>query len=640
MNLYVSLGLDERLQWDELTRQLGQRLHALFYRYPSLEIVGSDLMFARIAKLAQSRDPIALGVVAVLAERRKLLARCSGRYGAEDAVIDWLARTGSRAIASHETIAGAESIYKRLGKAGVPAALDHSKLTPGERDQSMSRFRAGRARVLVSVRSLDEGLDVPDAEVAFVAAGSRSQRQRIQRLGRVLRRDDDKTRATAFTVLVRGTPEETVGYRDADLIGSPRARHHCWPDVSIGDALVRPSSYKPPPRPAAPAEWLSLVDADLDAILAGAQPAHPTPSGGNSRQPPRKSPLSKSRPVPFAAPPARGPTSPARFSPGAGTLPWAEPAYGSVVRVPLGAGGEVVDFDDAGVLVQRGDARTLVPWGESVVLDGVPVHLAPPRGAPKRRPAPVAPPAPPGKKVATLPAKVMKALRLQAIAEALGVTAEEVLGLRRRFAEAAHPLEGQTKPGPEAIAAALGMTVVELKRYRKLEVDAQGLSLDETGRLRWPPGAPTPGASAKRRFLRPKLEGNTPRTGEMAVKERRRPGPSDRRTPDEVAVGSTVRLRCQGEAEVDRYIVDDPHESNTDASVIWQPPGRRYRGDPEIPGTFVAMQPQEQSRHVDGPIISPSSPLGQALIGRRGGDFVTYNSPSGPLTVYIVSVGD
>jgi superfamily II DNA or RNA helicase len=139
-------------------------------------------------------------------------------------------------------------------------------MKPEARDQSMSRFRSDRAHVLVAVRSLDEGLDVPDAEVAITAAGSRSERQRIQRSGRVLRRGDGETRAIGITVLARGTPEEIIGYRDASLLGPKRVPHHRWPNMKIEEGLNTASSRSVPASPVSDADKLTLVDADLDAL--------------------------------------------------------------------------------------------------------------------------------------------------------------------------------------------------------------------------------------------------------------------------------------------------------------------------------------------------------------------------------------
>jgi transcription elongation GreA/GreB family factor len=38
--------------------------------------------------------------------------------------------------------------------------------------------------------------------------------------------------------------------------------------------------------------------------------------------------------------------------------------------------------------------------------------------------------------------------------------------------------------------------------------------------------------------------------------------------------------------------------------------------------------------------VSPNSPLGQALMGKKAGDKVSYEAPSGALEVEIVAVGE
>jgi superfamily II DNA or RNA helicase len=63
-------------------------------------------------------------------------------------------------------------------------------------------FRTGLADVLVCCRALDEGIDVPEAECAILSASTSSHRQRVQRLGRVLRLSKDKELAHIYTVYV------------------------------------------------------------------------------------------------------------------------------------------------------------------------------------------------------------------------------------------------------------------------------------------------------------------------------------------------------------------------------------------------------------------------------------------------------
>jgi transcription elongation factor GreA len=61
----------------------------------------------------------------------------------------------------------------------------------------------------------------------------------------------------------------------------------------------------------------------------------------------------------------------------------------------------------------------------------------------------------------------------------------------------------------------------------------------------------------------------------------------------------------------------------------------RYEGDDEIERYLVGSIEEEQ----DGvPVVSPDSPLGQALLGRKPGEMVEYQAPGGTLKVEIVAI--
>lgn len=75
-----------------------------------------------------------------------------------------------------------------------------------ERDRAFRLFREGTLRALVSSRVLNEGLDLPDADVAIIVSGSHGEREHIQRIGRVLRPSEGK-RATVYELLSRHTSE-------------------------------------------------------------------------------------------------------------------------------------------------------------------------------------------------------------------------------------------------------------------------------------------------------------------------------------------------------------------------------------------------------------------------------------------------
>ncbi len=93
----------------------------------------------------------------------------------------------------------------------VPAITHHTGTA--ERRRVLERFRTGEYARVVSSNVLDEGVDVPDANVAVVLSGSGSEREFTQRLGRVLRPSDDRERALLYEVVADETAEEGVARR-------------------------------------------------------------------------------------------------------------------------------------------------------------------------------------------------------------------------------------------------------------------------------------------------------------------------------------------------------------------------------------------------------------------------------------------
>ncbi len=81
-----------------------------------------------------------------------------------------------------------------------------------ERKEILDRFREGRYRTIVASDVLNEGVDVPDANVAIILAGSASHREYVQRLGRILRPKDGK-QAVLYELVTSQTNEEFASRR-------------------------------------------------------------------------------------------------------------------------------------------------------------------------------------------------------------------------------------------------------------------------------------------------------------------------------------------------------------------------------------------------------------------------------------------
>jgi superfamily II DNA or RNA helicase len=82
------------------------------------------------------------------------------------------------------------------------------KSTNQERDDLLDGFRSGRYHAIVTSKVLDEGIDVPDAELGIILSGTGSGREFIQRLGRLLRpKQDVKKEARLIEIISKATGE-------------------------------------------------------------------------------------------------------------------------------------------------------------------------------------------------------------------------------------------------------------------------------------------------------------------------------------------------------------------------------------------------------------------------------------------------
>lgn len=104
-----------------------------------------------------------------------------------------------------------ERIYRSV-KDSVPAYRVHSDLHPDDVKQTLNAFRNCTTGVLIAPKMLDEGIDVPDAEIGINVASAKTRLQLVQRMGRILRnRPNKKPMFHHFVAL----PRNFVGAEDS-----------------------------------------------------------------------------------------------------------------------------------------------------------------------------------------------------------------------------------------------------------------------------------------------------------------------------------------------------------------------------------------------------------------------------------------
>jgi DNA excision repair protein ERCC-3 len=120
----------------------------------------------------------------------------------------------------------------------LDAPFVSGETTHGRREALFQQFRDGSLTTLVVSRVGDEGIDLPDAEVAVVASGlGGSRRQGTQRAGRTMR---PAGRALMYVVATRGTREEEFARRQMQHLAGKgvRVREHTVTEDRNADTAV------------------------------------------------------------------------------------------------------------------------------------------------------------------------------------------------------------------------------------------------------------------------------------------------------------------------------------------------------------------------------------------------------------------
>lgn len=188
--ILVELDESEVEDYIHLTRQIARAWHS----------AGGDEESDQLGALLRRRAGILNNASAKLPLVRELLLN-------ERPVHHALVYTGSQLREPLITMIGHEL--------GLQAHTFTARETRAERGRLLERFADGTLDVLVAIRCLDEGVDVPATRTAILVASSSNPREFIQRRGRILRRAPGKDRATIYDLIAH--PPDGTELDDAEF---------------------------------------------------------------------------------------------------------------------------------------------------------------------------------------------------------------------------------------------------------------------------------------------------------------------------------------------------------------------------------------------------------------------------------------
>lgn len=211
-HIELPLTEDERSEYEELTDRIRALYGKITNRRPELrnrsrkDFYEALCIMAKNGNSGDTKDAVLY--MKLLFRRKEVVCQAEARTYCAVSLIRMLG-IRQKMIVFGERIGQADDLYEILKKY-YPGRVGryHSGMGGQANKNALERFRHGEYRILLACKSMDEGIDVPDASVGIILSGTGTQRQRIQRLGRIIRNARGKDRAALYYLHTAETSED------------------------------------------------------------------------------------------------------------------------------------------------------------------------------------------------------------------------------------------------------------------------------------------------------------------------------------------------------------------------------------------------------------------------------------------------
>ena len=178
----ISLTPDEQDRWHELSKDISRAA-------------------ARIYDADQHSSHAERFLHQLLIRRARIVKGAQRKVEAAVSVVRAAYQPGQRWIVYCDDQNQLAAVRSALREAHVRDLYEYHSAMTGDPQRTLRLFESAGG-VVVSIRCLDEGVDIPAVSHALILASSRNPREFVQRRGRVLRKAEGKTLATIHDVLV------------------------------------------------------------------------------------------------------------------------------------------------------------------------------------------------------------------------------------------------------------------------------------------------------------------------------------------------------------------------------------------------------------------------------------------------------
>ena len=141
-------------------------------------------------------------------KRKSLLASAENKLATTVEMIK-TKHPNQKVMVFSETLESIRKLKQLLKTEGIDSALVDSKIPSVKRQKILSQW-GSKFYPLLSVHTLEIGYDVPEAGVEIILASTSNINQIVQRIGRVLRKVEDKNTALVYVIYVSETRDNNI----------------------------------------------------------------------------------------------------------------------------------------------------------------------------------------------------------------------------------------------------------------------------------------------------------------------------------------------------------------------------------------------------------------------------------------------
>ena len=213
----VGLEPEEQERWDSLTI----KIKSLIAKMKRKNVEFSELLKVNKLKF-------------LLIQRARIVKNARGKVRVAKEIVEENFERGQRWLIYCDNQVQLNEVMDSIKNIGLDCFEYHSNMV-GDRFSTL-RYFSLNGGIVVSIKCLDEGVDIPEADHALILASSKNPREFIQRRGRILRKSEGKDFAYLFDTIVTPYEEEEGILKNNSILEGELARA-----IQFGGWAMNPS---------------------------------------------------------------------------------------------------------------------------------------------------------------------------------------------------------------------------------------------------------------------------------------------------------------------------------------------------------------------------------------------------------------